>query len=189
MVMPQERHVWTRDQVLALPEDGKRYELIDGELLVSPSPSWLHQYAVGSLYERLAPYVRQQRAGCAMAAPADLDLKSGQLSQPDLFVVPRTVDGRVPRSWAECDVPILVAEVLSPSTARYDRITKRLRYLRSGVAEYWIVDMDARAIERWRPGDNRPEILDERIEWYPSGATERLAIDLGAYFKEAWGEQ
>lgn len=79
--------------------------------------------------------------------------------------------------------------MLSPATARYDRITKRLRYQRSGVSEYWIVDMDARVIERWTPAESRPVILDERIEWHPAGATESRVIDLGAYFREACGEE
>ena len=188
MGMPQVTHVWTRDEVLALPEDGQRHELIDGELLVSPSPTWPHQWAVDALHSQLKPYVRQQGIGWCMFSPADLDLKSGQLSQPDVFVIAPRADGTRPRGWDECGIPILVAEVLSPATARYDRITKRLRYQRSGVSEYWIVDMDARVIERWTPADTRPEVLDERITWHPSGATEALVIDLGPYFKEACGE-
>lgn len=185
MVMPQMERVWTRDEVLALPEDGKRYELIDGELLVSPAPTWPHQWAVSALHSRLKAYVREHRIGVAMFSPADLDLKSGQVSQPDVFVVSIRSDGRIPQAWDECDVPILIAEVLSPSTARYDRITKRVRYQRSGVGEYWIVDTDAQAIERWTPTDTRPEILDERISWHPSGASAPLVIELAEYFSDA----
>lgn len=185
MRMPRDTHIWTREEVLALPEDGKRYELIDGELLVSPSPSWPHQWAVGALYRRVYRYLESNRVGLVTFSPADLDLKSGQLSQPDLFVAPPVGEGRTPRDWKECGIPILVVEVLSPSTARYDRITKRLRYQRSGVGEYWIVDQDALVIERWRPGDERPEILDTTITWCPPGATEGLTINLAEYFREA----
>lgn len=189
MVMPQQVRVWTREDVLALPEDGKRYELVDGELLVSPSPTWTHQFAVDALHTRLRAYVRAHRIGWCLFSPSDLDLNSRQLVQPDLFVVPPTDLGTRPDGWGECGIPLLVVEVLSPFTARYDRITMRSRYQRSGIAEYWIVDMDARVFERWRPEDTRPEIVDDRIAWSPSGATAPLVIELAEYFREAWGDE
>ena len=189
MVMPDAVRVWTREEVLALPDDGKRYELIDGALLVSPAPSWLHQYAVMRLYDRVHPYVTAQRIGTTVLSPADLDLKSDQLVQPDLFVTPLRADGRQQMEWSEAEIPILVAEVTSPSTARYDRITKRQRFQRSEVAEYWIVDPDARVIERWTPHDTRPEILDERITWNTVGAADSLTFDIPLYFREVWGER
>jgi Uma2 family endonuclease len=189
MVMPDAVRVWTREDVLALPDDGNRYELIDGALLVSPAPSWLHQYAVARLYDRLHPYVTSQRVGTTVFSPADLDLKSDQFVQPDLFVTPLRPDGRQQMEWSEAGIPILVAEVTSPFTARYDRITKRQRFQRSGVAEYWIVDTDARVIERWTPSDTRPEILDERISWSPVGATSPLTFDIPLYFRDVWGER
>ena len=188
MVMPDTIRLWTREEVLALPDDGNRYELVDGALLVSPSPRAIHQFAVMRMYDRVAPYVRDYQIGVVMVAPADLDLGSGQLVQPDLHVAPRRPDGRQPREWPEFGIPCLVVEVTSPATARYDRITKRRRFLRSGVAEYWIVDADARVIERWTPGDARPEVLDVRVSWQPAGAHAPLTIDLAAYFREVWGE-
>lgn len=188
MGMPETLRRWTREEVLALPDDGNRYELIDGELLVSPSPRVIHQRGVLALYDRIGPFVRRHRLGVTGLAPSDLDLRSGQLSQPDLYVAPRKPDGQEPIEWPDFDIPFLIVEVASPSTARYDRITKRRRYQRSGVAEYWIVDLDARIVERWRPADERPEVLDTAIAWNPEGAPEPLQIDLAAYFSEAWGE-
>jgi Uma2 family endonuclease len=188
MVMPDTLRVWTREEVLALPDDGNRYELIDGELLVSPSPRGIHQRAVLKLYARVEPFVRTHRIGVTMLAPADLDLRSGHLVQPDLYVVPMRPDGREPIEWPEYDIPFLIAEVTSPSTARYDRITKRQRFQRSGVAEYWIVDADARVVDRWTPSDTRPEVLNERLSWRPGGVSAPLVIDLIAYFREVWGE-
>ena len=179
---------WTRDDVLALPDDGNRYELIDGELLVSPSPRGIHQRAVLRLYDRVAPYVRAHRLGLTMLAPADLDLRSGQLVQPDLYVAPLRADGREPLEWPEYEIPILIAEVTSASTARHDRMTKRTRFQHSGVAQYWIVDPDARTFERWRPGDDRPEVLHERVTWDARAGVEPLSIDLGTYFRGVWGE-
>ena len=189
MGMPETIRRWTREEVLALPDDGNRYELIDGELLVSPSPRGLHQRAVIALLELVGPFVRRTRIGSVGLAPSDLDLRSGQLSQPDLFVVSRKPDGREPIDWADYGIPFFIAEVTSPSTARYDRITKRRRYQRSGGAEYWIVDPDARIVERWRPQDDRPEVCYETVLWHPPGALESLPIDLPVYFRRVWAEE
>ena len=178
---------WTREDVLALPDDGNRYELVDGELLVSPSPRGLHQRGVLSLLRLVDPHVQTHRLGSVLFSPADLDLKSGQLVQPDLFVG-AMVAGREPVEWSEFGIPILVVEVLSPSTARYDRITKRRRYQRSGVPAYWIVDLDARQVEVWTPGDERPTIVERELRWDLPTAEAGLAIDLAAYFREVWAE-
>jgi Uma2 family endonuclease len=78
--------------------------------------------------------------------------------------------------------------VLSPSTARADRTIKRRRYQRAGVPEYWIVDPDARTVERWRPDDERPEVLSETIAWRPSPDVEPLAMDLPTLFARIHGE-
>ena len=186
MSMPDLAKRWTREEVLELPDDGKRYELLDGELLVTPSPAFVHQRAVMALYDRVSRYVNEHRVGWACQSPADLDLRTGQLLQPDLFVVPAWQSQ--PQAWSEVGIPLLVAEVLSPSTAPNDRKLKRRRYQRSGVGEYWIVDTDARLIERWRPNDERPEILLEQIEWQPKPELPPLLLDLTDYFKEVWGE-
>ena len=187
MVMPNLAKRWTRERVLALPDDGNRYELVDGELLVSPSPRGLHQRGVWSLYDRIKPYVHANRLGVTGLAPADLALGGGQILQPDLFVAP-LVDGREPVDWADFGVPRLTAEVLSPSTARYDRIVKRSKFQRVGVAEYWVVDLDARAVERWRPDNPRPELLDTTIVWEPDSRYPPLMIDLVEYCREVWAE-
>ncbi len=94
----------------------------------------------------------------------------------------------MPREWPEFGIPLLIAEVLSPATAFTDRIKKRRRYQASRVGEYWIVDVEARVIERWRPDDERPEILAERIEWLPDPKIPPLAIELLEYFGEVLGE-
>ena len=187
MPMPDSAKLWTREAVLALPDDGNRYELLDGELLVSPSPTCIHQRAVLALYRRADSYVREHRIGMTCLAPADLDFRAAQLLQPDLFVAPLR-DGKEPLHWSEAGIPLLVAEVISPSTALNDRNRKRRRYQRSGVGEYWIVGSDARLIERWKPDDQRPEILTERIEWQAAPELPALGIELEEYFREVWGE-
>ncbi|MFN2317262.1 MAG: Uma2 family endonuclease [Gemmatimonadales bacterium] len=179
--------IWTREEVLALPDDGNRHELIDGELLVTPAPRGRHQQGIGELYLRLAPYVRAHGIGAAVFAPADLDLRSGQLVQPDLFVG-AMVDGRAPVEWDEFGIPLLVVEVLSPSTAKDDRVRKRHLYQRVGVPVYWIVDLDARVVEEWTPDASRPRIIEDRLIWQPDTGAPTLEIELKAYFARAWGE-
>jgi Uma2 family endonuclease len=171
---------WTREMVLALPDDGNRYELFDGELLVTPAPSGPHQVALSLLFSVVAPYVSAEGLGLMLWSPADLRLGGDQLSQPDLFVMPS-----IPASgeWADFPNPILVIEVLSPSTARHDRFVKRRRFQRTGIPEYWVVDMDARSVDRWRPGDLRPETIDDQIAWHPEGAAKPLVFDLPAFFE------
>ena len=183
MGMPQVATPWTRTQVLALPDDGQRYELVDGELLVSPGPGWRHQYAVAAFYRRVHDWLERRGLGVVIFAPADLAFDGPQLLQPDVFVAP-LVGGRRPKNWSDVRIPLLVIEVLSPSTARYDRLIKRVFYQRQGVPEYWVVDLDAPLVERWRPGDARPEILTDWLEWQPDPAQPPLVLDLAALFTE-----
>ena len=186
MGMPDLVKRWTREEVLALPDDGNRYELFDGELLVTPAPSGLHQVAHMFLWKALESYVRAHGIGWLMSSPADLRLGGKQLSQPDLFVMPWLPESR---DWDDFPNPILVIEILSPSSAHHDRFVKRRRFQRTGIPEYWIVDLDARAIERWRPADERPEVLDERLRWHPTAAAEPLELDLPRLFKEIRGTE
>lgn len=180
MGMPQTAHYWTPDEVRALPADGRRYEVIAGELLVTPAPGFPHQEAVLLLVEALREYLRRSKAGHAAVSPADLTPEPGALVQPDAFVV-GLVAGRRPRNWTDIERVLLAIEVLSPSTARADRAVKRRLYQRAGV-EYWIVDLEARLVERWRPGDERPEILTAQMEWLPGPGIVPLTIDLAAFF-------
>ena len=107
--------------------------------------------------------------------------------EPDLFVVP-LVDGSAPRTWEAVGRLLLAVEVLSPSTLRTDRRDKRDLYQRKGVPEYWIIDVDARQVERWRPNDASPETLIETLAWQPDRFTVPLAIDLPKYFGRVLGE-
>jgi Uma2 family endonuclease len=184
--MPQAANDWTVERVLALPDDGNRYEVVDGELLVSPSPEFHHQDAVLALATILRPHVRANDIGIVCIAPADIELDDRTLVQPDIFVF-EPPEGRAPEHWRDVRSILLAIEVLSPSTARYDRQLKRRRYQRQGIPEYWIVDLDARLVERWRPGDERPEILNQTIEWVPDGGKPVLTIDLEGLFREMFG--
>ncbi|HEY2805459.1 MAG TPA: Uma2 family endonuclease [Gemmatimonadales bacterium] len=178
---------WTADMVRALPDDGNRYEVIDGELLVTPAPSWTHQRAVRELMAALLGYVDEHKTGEVMLSPSDVELDPRGLVQPDVFVV-GLVDGRLPKQWNSGAPLLLVIEVLSPGTARTDRQTKRRRYQRAGIPEYWIVDTDARVIERWRPEDLRPEVLADTIKWMPGPAPAPLTIELPRLFARVHAE-
>ncbi len=108
---------WTAEDVRALPEDGNRYECIDGALLVTPAPSYDHGYAVEFLYDRLRDYVRANALGALRLAPADVEIVPGTMVQPDLFVA-RSADGARIRDWREIAELVLAVEVLSPTAAQ-----------------------------------------------------------------------
>jgi Uma2 family endonuclease len=182
MGIPTTARRWTRDAVLALPDDGQRYELLDGELLVSPSPRGAHQRAVLELALLLGPWVRAQRVGALALSPADLDFGGGQLLQPDLFVGAMR-NGREQVEWRDFGIPILVIEVISPATARYDRVIKRRWYQHAGVPVYWVVDLDARIVEVWTPEVDVPTIAVDELSWQPALAREPLAFGLRELFE------
>ena len=143
MGMPEQATRWTAAMVRALPDDGNRYEVVDGELLVTPAPARPHQWVVGAIHVELELYARAQQRFVVMLSPSDVELDRYGLVQPDVFVE-GLVDGRPAGEW-NAGAPLLLAvEVLSPSTARADRTTKRRRYQRARIPEYWIVDPDAR---------------------------------------------
>ena len=175
-----ERH-WTVADRDALPDDGNRYEVIDGELFVTPAPALRHQEAVAQLYQLLADYLRRERVGHAFFAPADVVFSPKRGVQPDVLVMP-LFHGRRPDHFDNVRHLLLAVEVLSPSSARADRVAKRTLYRDEQVDEYWIVDLDARVIERSTPGDSRVDVLADTLEWFPTGASQPLAIDLAAYF-------
>jgi Uma2 family endonuclease len=182
-------HYWTPEEVRAIPDDGERHECIDGMLIVTPAPNGLHQRAIALLWDSLSPYVRRERVGELLPSPADIELEPGTLVQPDLFVYRVPAEGVVKRDWSIIKELVLAVELLSPSTARFDRGLKRQFYLRSSTDELWIVDVESRVVERWRAGDERPEILTDALVWRPNGAGEPLRISLGDFFAAVHGER
>jgi Uma2 family endonuclease len=175
--------VWTVADLERLPDDGNRYEVIDGELFVTPAPSLDHQEAVVQLYRLLAEYLIGQRVGHAVFGPTDVVFSPRRGLQPDLFVVP-LLDGRRPRRFTDVGRLLLAVEVSSPSTARADRVKKRTVYREESVPEYWIVDLDGRVFERSVPGDHRIEVIADRLAWRPEGSGSALEIDVERYFRE-----
>ena len=169
--------VTTVAQLLALPEDSLRHELLDGEHVVTPSPIRQHQWVAGELFARIRDFTTKRAGLTTFLAPADVRVAVDTLVQPDIFVVGGETPFEV-AAGSEIEIPYLVVEILSPGTAGRDRGKKRVIYQDAGVLEYWIVDIDSRLVERWRPRDQRPEILREKIEWQPDEKVGALAIDL-----------
>ena len=178
---PDRRKHWTAADLRDIPDDRNRYEIIDGELFVTPAPSLRHQELSARLFIAIRLYLELNRSGHVVYAPADVVLSDTTVVEPDLFVIP-LVDNRTPERWEDIRRLLLAIEIVSPGTARADRTVKRLRYQREGVPEYWVVDGDARLVERWRPEDARPEIITEQLEWRPGPSLTPLIIDLPALF-------
>ena len=177
--------VTTIEELLALPEDGMRHELLDGVHVVTSAPGLPHQRVVGELFFALSRALEGRDDVLVFTSPADIVLGPKTLVQPDVFVIAHE-PGKPPARWAEVGVPVLGIEVLSPSTASRDRGSKRRIYQRTGVNEYWIVDLDARLVERWRPRDERPDICDSVLQWTsPGGAS--LPIDVAALLEKVLG--
>jgi Uma2 family endonuclease len=181
MAMPNRTGDWTVSMLDAMPEDGQRYEIIDGTLYVTPAPRIRHQDAVTQLVGLLLPYVAAVGEARVLVAPTDVRRGERTSVQPDLLVVRLDDRGRVAAPMEVRDLHLAI-EVLSERSARTDRQDKRSLYQREGVSEYWIVDTDAWVIERWRPGESRPEILTDRIEWRYRDAAESLEIDVRSFF-------
>jgi Uma2 family endonuclease len=186
MAMPAEiARRWTarevRELIAAAPLATPRYELVDGELLVTPGPSPLHQRAVVALIVALAAYLETERIGHVITSPSDVELEPEFITQPDVFVVPRAEWRRVAAEGSPIRELLLAVEILSPSSSRHDRVRKRPLYQRH-MPDYWIVDLDARLVERWSPGDDRPELVTESLTWQPNGAATRFTLDLPRFF-------
>ena len=186
MVMPiRENTVTTIEELLALPDDGLRHELLDGVHVVTPAPAYPHQAVLGEFDFALRKSLEGQDELQLLTSPADIVLSPRTLVQPDVFVV-RKQPGQILKKWSEVGVPVLAIEFLSRSTAARDRGAKRRIYQVAGVAEYWIVDLDARLVERWRPGDARPEVVSEELVWEPL-PTVTARLDLPALFARVLG--
>jgi Uma2 family endonuclease len=173
--------------VLAYPADGNRYEVVDGELLVTPSPAWRHQLLVSRLMARLLRYLEPLGlADTLITSPADItwgqDPRDAEdLVQPDVFVIQRP--GAI-GSWRDVQALDLAVEIVSPGSSYADRVVKRKTYQRHHVTTYWVVDPEARLVEVWGPEDDRPGIATDVLTWRHAEATGDLTIGLQDLFAE-----
>jgi Uma2 family endonuclease len=176
--MPEATQRWTAQMVRELPEDGNRYEVVHGELLVTPAPRSRHQIVLGRLHAWVRAYLeRLGRPDTVVFSPADISWTDDTLVQPDLFVVPPE---ELSNDWETFKTLLLAVEVLSPSSMRADRIVKRRLYQEQRVDTYWIVDIEGGLVEVWQPADGRPEIVTDTLRWRVEPAAPELTIDVGA---------
>ena len=146
MHIPEGKIVLTYEDYVLLPNDGKRYEILEGEISVTLACSPKHQTASGILLIVLASYIKERKLGKLFHAPIDLILEPTSILQPDLLFV-SSAHQRIITERAIEGVPDLVIEIVSPTTTRTDRITKAQIYARHRVPSYWIVDPEKQNIE------------------------------------------
>jgi len=127
------------DDYCLLPSNGKRYEIIDGELFVTPSPLWRHQDVLTNILLPLGDFVKKHDLGKVIPAPMDVVFSSNDVVQPDILYISKARASVVTEKNVQ-GAPDLVVEVLSDSTAKTDRTTKLKLYARYGVGEYWVID-------------------------------------------------
>ena len=137
---------WTYNEYIILPDDGKRYEVADGVLLLAPSSIGPHQDTVGEVYFHLRSHVKLPGLGLVSQAPFVVELSLKDVFQPDIFVVMNAHLNRVQEKRV-MGAPDLIVEVSSPGTIAFDRLTKYDTYEYAGVLEYWIVNLDRRTVE------------------------------------------
>lgn len=171
---------WTLEELHSLPDDGNKYELIDGELFVTPAPAYEHEEVAAFLGRILDRYVEAQQLGYVFRPRAVVQRGKSEV-EPDLQVVKKHPKPR--KGWAKAPIPMLVVEIGSPYTWRRDRDQKKRFYARIGVAEYWMVDPEDRTITVARKGED-DFVATERLRWHPAGASAVLEIDLRDVFPD-----
>lgn len=178
MRMPEATRRWTAQMVRELPDDGNRYEVVHGVLLVTPAPRGRHQIVLGRLHGRLRAYLEPLGLGdTVLFSPADISWDDETLVQPDLFVYPA---GEFSDDWKRMKTLLLVAEVVSPSSARADRRVKRRLYQEQRVGTYWVLDPDAGRAEVWHPGHEQPEVVTDTLRWQVAPHAPLFEIEVGA---------
>jgi Uma2 family endonuclease len=157
---------FTRADLDAMPDDGNRYELIDGALIVTPAPSLPHQVTVVALAAQLAPLCPSHLR--LLVAPFDVELAPNTVVQPDVLIAMKS-------QFTERDLkgaPLLAIEVLSPSTRHLDLAFKRARYETAGCPSYWVVDPLEPAMVCWELRDGRYEEIAR------AGGTQRITLQV-----------
>lgn len=171
---------WSIEELHSLPDDGNKYELVRGQLFVTPAPREHHQFVTHRLAELLTPFVLTNGLGMVWQARSIVRWGENEV-EPDLFV--RAANPDPDAEWKDAPLPVLVVEVLSDSTRRRDLREKRELYIdEMRIPEYWIVDPEARTVRVVRPGV-ADVVVGAALTWRPDGVAEPLTIELAAVFK------
>ena len=169
---------WTLEELHSLPDDGNKYELIRGGLFLTPAPTDDHETILARLTRLLDRFVEANDLGLVYHPRAVLRFEGSEV-EPDLMVR-QEVPG-LGNAWERAPLPILIVEVLSPTTRRRDQNQKKDFYTDARIPEYWMVDPEQGAITVVRPGQP-PMIVRETLLWQPHGTVEPLAIPLARVF-------
>jgi Uma2 family endonuclease len=145
MALRKPAGTWTYDDLLTLPDDGRRYEIIEGELYEMPAPTSAHALTIANIISLLIPLL-MQLGGRWLTAPLDVFFAGANPVQPDIIVLLPDGQAQIVTRGIE-GAPDLLVEVLSPSNRGHDLLTKRALYARAGVREHWIVDPEAKTLE------------------------------------------
>ena len=178
MAMATTRKVWTLEEVHSLPDDGNKYELVRGELFVTPPPTDRHETISARLTRLLDPFVAANGLGFVYRPRAVLRFEGSEV-EPDLMV--RLPHPRPDAGWDSAPIPILVVEIVAGSTRRRDHEQKKALYMDAGVAEYWIIDPSRRTITVVRRGED-DRVERSHVTWKPAGAPSGLTIKVDDVF-------
>lgn len=168
--------VWTLEEVHSLPDDGNKYELLNGELLVTPPPSRDHETIGARLQRILDPFVARHALGLIFRPRSILRIKGSEL-EPDLMVQAE-YRGR----WEDAPLPRLIIEIHSPSTRRRDLVHKRNFYMEVGIEEYWMLDPENQTLTAVR--NDRADVTSGTLyAWHPAGVDASLTIEIAILFE------
>ena len=187
MAMVTTTHRWVRADLERLPDDGNRYEVLDGELFVTPQAEYEHQSIASCLSFALQLYCRDHQVG-EVLGPGAVVFEDNEL-QPDLQVIPGSRESRRQADWRVLPASLLVIEILSPSTRQRDLGKKQEAYRRLQIPTYWIVDRDRRRVIAMAVGSADPEIVTDVLRWQPRSDLPPLEIPLEAIFGKPRGQR
>jgi Uma2 family endonuclease len=170
--------LWTLEELHSLPDDGNKYELVRGELFVTPPPNDDHETIFARLSRILDRYVEANGLGLVYH-PRSVVRVEGSEVEPDLMV--RRPSPGIKDAWERAPRPILIVEVLSPTTRRRDQVQKKKLYLDLGIDEYWMVDPERRSVTIVRPG-HVGRVATDLLTWSPTGANAPLELRLDSLF-------
>jgi Uma2 family endonuclease len=177
---------WTYSDYAAL-DDGQRYVIVNGVLLMTLAPSWSHQEVVGRFFRFLSAYVETTGLGGAFVAPIDVELSPDDVFQPDIVVLLKESRGKL-KDRHIVGAPDLVIEVTSPGTRVYDRLNKYDAYARARVPEYWLANPETQSVEVlvFDGQTYRSQGIFEGKATLPSRVAPGLPVHVEEFFASVW---
>ncbi len=185
MAMPVTVPRYTIHDLESFPDDGNRYELLDGVLLVTPAPGMAHQAVLAGLFGRVLRYL-EESADARAFSPGVIEIEPRNHLEPDLLVVPRQAlpdEFRLDAKWSSIREWWLAVDVSGTGSDIYDRDFKGPAYLAMGVLEYWRLDLQERCLNRSRPGGPSEEPHPDSVTWLPPGRPVPLSISIPELFR------